>query len=113
MSCALRQLLRATVELGVDAIKIALPETLEELDSTFESIHEDVLLFVAGGDLGNEELLLSRIEHALTCGASGVCIGRNVFARRQVGLFLEKLSEIVHTGSRLSTHPRERLRHAH
>ena len=93
-----RQLLRAAIELGADGIKIGMPETQVDVEEIFHEIHEDVLLFVAGGNVVDENHLLARIEHALSAGASGVCVGRNVFARRNVGAFLEKLSGVVHAG---------------
>jgi class I fructose-bisphosphate aldolase len=93
-----RHLLRAAVELGADAIKIAMPESPAELEHVFDGIHEDVLMFVAGGNAGDPDLLLARVDHAIANGASGVCIGRNVFGSKNAGDMLEKLSDVVHAG---------------
>lgn len=94
----LRQLLKGVIELGADAVKIALPESAEELEDTLDLLHEDILILVAGGALSDPDALLERVEHAISCGASGACIGRNVFANRGASAFLEKLSDIVHSG---------------
>jgi len=108
----MRQLLKGVIELGADAVKIALPETAGELEDIFELLHEDILVLVAGGALTEADALLERIEHAVNCGASGVCIGRNVFANRHASAFLEKLSDVVHAGF-ASTISRGQLLHAY
>jgi class I fructose-bisphosphate aldolase len=93
-----RQLLRVAVELGTDAIKIGMPESSVELEEILDSIHEDVLMFVAGGDVADECQLLAQVTHAIENGASGVCMGRNIFNRTDTSSFLQKLSDVIHGG---------------
>jgi class I fructose-bisphosphate aldolase/fructose-bisphosphate aldolase/2-amino-3,7-dideoxy-D-threo-hept-6-ulosonate synthase len=108
----MRQLIKGVIELGADAVKIAIPETTGELEDIFDLLHEDILILVAGGSLTKAESLLERVEHALNCGASGVCIGRNVFANRNSSDFLENLANVVHSGF-ASTISRGQLLHAY
>ncbi len=90
-----RQLLRAAVELGTDAIKIGL-DMAENASAVITEISREALIFVAGGDLEKDEHLLQSISGALAQGAAGTCIGRNVFARRDPGIFIEQLAALVH-----------------
>jgi class I fructose-bisphosphate aldolase/fructose-bisphosphate aldolase/2-amino-3,7-dideoxy-D-threo-hept-6-ulosonate synthase len=93
----LRQLLRAAIELGSDAIKIGF---VERLELALADVHEDAHVFVAGGAVASDAFVLKQIASALALGAAGACIGRNVFAKPDAGAFLEKLGKTVHGGAR-------------
>jgi len=92
----LRQLMRVAVELGSDAIKISLGQANAEIYEVIQSLSEDVLVFVAGGELTEEQKLLSQVTQAMHHGASGLCMGRNIFERKNPALFLKTLAELVH-----------------
>ncbi|MDC0713629.1 aldolase [Stigmatella sp. ncwal1] len=95
----LKQLMRTAVELGTDALKIGMGERPELLREALEDVQSDVLVFVAGGELTGDEPLLEHVSHALRAGAKGVCIGRNIFVKKNLEQFLERLSGLVHGGS--------------
>ena len=89
----LRHLLRATIELGTDLVKIGYDEALTKI---LADIREDVAVLVAGGQLSSQAEIFAQVSHALTAGAAGVCIGRNVFASEDPNGFLQSLAQIVH-----------------
>ena len=89
----LRHLLRATIELGTDLVKIGYDEALTKI---LADIREDVAVLVAGGPLSSQAEIFAQVSHALTAGAAGVCIGRNVFASEDPNGFLQSLAQIVH-----------------
>ena len=90
-----RHLLRAAIELGSDMLKIGLP-TVAEVAPLLEDLHEEALIFVAGGQVADERELLAQISTALQYGAAGVCVGRNVFERSNPGEFLAMLAATIH-----------------
>jgi class I fructose-bisphosphate aldolase/fructose-bisphosphate aldolase/2-amino-3,7-dideoxy-D-threo-hept-6-ulosonate synthase len=98
-----RQLLRAAIELGTDAIKISL-DMIGAAPEVLTDISRDALLFVAGGELADDESLLGSISGAVSRGAAGTCIGRNVFARRDPSVFLDRLATLVHQRALVGLH---------
>jgi len=86
-----RHLMRIAVELGVDAIKIAAPEELSDLAEILEDIIDDVAVFCAGGATRSDDALLALARQAAVHGATGMCIGRNVFQRPSPGKILDQI----------------------
>lgn len=102
----MRHLLRAVTELGSDMIKIALPETPQALAEMLSDVTSDVHVLVAGGALVKESELIRLLESAVRNGASGFCIGRNIFERPQAADFLQRMHQILHgRQSQLTLHP--------
>jgi fructose-bisphosphate aldolase, class I len=95
-----RQLLRVAVELGTDAIKIAMPPSLAVLAEILDPVKDDAMIFLAGGEASDNERLLQQVDQAMGLGVSGVCMGRNVFANSDPSGFLKELSQVVHGGYR-------------
>lgn len=91
----MRHLLRTAVELGTDAIKIAMPREHFDLDEVLYSLHEDVMIFVAGGDLSDANMFLTQVGQAVRSGARGVCVGRNIFGRPKPEIILTQLQAIL------------------
>ncbi len=89
----MRQLMRAAIELGTDAIKIG---NLENIELVLADLSEDVRVLIAGGGLMPDAAVFGQISRALAFGAAGVCIGRNVFGSKDVDSFLNKLGKTVH-----------------
>ncbi len=100
----LRHLLRATYELGVDAIKIEAPETLAEVPHLLDGIAEDVAVFLAGSSLTSDERLLAISRSAVEAGGAGICVGRNVFQRTDPAGILDKLRETIVLVAKDRTH---------
>ena len=91
-----RQLLRVAVELGTDAIKIAMPDNMAILPEILSPVCEDAMIFLAGGEATDSGKLLAQVSCAMSLGASGVCMGRNVFSNRNPERFLRELAAVVH-----------------
>lgn len=91
----MRHLLRTAVELGTDALKIAMPKDRFDLQEVFGTLHEDAMIFVAGGDLIDATPFLAQVAQAVRLGARGVCVGRNIFGRPKPELVLTQLQAIL------------------
>jgi class I fructose-bisphosphate aldolase/fructose-bisphosphate aldolase/2-amino-3,7-dideoxy-D-threo-hept-6-ulosonate synthase len=91
----LRHLMRACVELGTDALKLAAPDDLSLMPTLLEGIREHTAVFFAGGAVRSEEEVLMMAQEVVSCGATGLCVGRNVFQRESVRASLTRLQEVV------------------
>jgi len=101
----LRHLMRIAIELGVDAIKIAAPEDLGELPDLLAGLCEDAAIFVAGGAKRSDAELFELTALAAAAGASGLCVGRNVFQRPSPAAVLDDLSAILQRAERALAGP--------
>ena len=91
----LRHLMRACVELGTDALKLAAPDDLSLMPTLLEGIREHTAVFFAGGAVRSEAEILMLAEEVVRCGATGLCVGRNIFQRESVRATLTRLQEII------------------
>jgi class I fructose-bisphosphate aldolase/fructose-bisphosphate aldolase/2-amino-3,7-dideoxy-D-threo-hept-6-ulosonate synthase len=91
----LRQLTRACVELGTDALKLAAPADASQLAALLDGIHEHTAVFFAGGAVCSEEQMLRFAHEVVASGASGLCVGRNIFQRESATAILTRLQKIV------------------
>ncbi len=91
----LRHFLRIAIEMGCDAVKIAPPKKTDLLGEILANLSEDIRVFLAGGTLTEEEALADLTRAAIQSGASGLCVGRNVFQREDVAEILENLRRIL------------------
>lgn len=88
---------RVAAELGADLVKVAYPGGPDGLLDVVHGCFAPVL--IAGGERDpSDRRILEMVESAVACGASGVCIGRNVFQHPSPQLFLRVLAKIVHEG---------------
>jgi DhnA family fructose-bisphosphate aldolase class Ia len=86
---------RLAFELGCDIVKVPWTGDKESFSLVCNSAPIPVL--VAGGKYGGAfEDLLKMVEEAMQSGASGVCIGRQVFAADNVNERCNKIAEIIH-----------------
>lgn len=90
-----RHLIRIAIELGCDAIKIAPPAERDMLEEILAGAADDIEIYVAGGAQTEEQGILDLAESSLAAGATGLCIGRNVFQRPNAFSLLDKLQELV------------------
>ncbi len=105
----LRHLLRAAIELGCDAIKISPPASHAVLPTLLSGLAEDIPIFLAGGSLSEDQSLFDLTRASLRAGASGLCVGRNVFQRKNFAEVLTSLQEILEArGQAVSEAPFER-----
>ncbi len=91
----LRHLIRVSIEMGCDAIKIAPPEELSELAPLLEGVSEDIPVFLAGGTVTSPESLVAMTRAGLKAGMAGLCVGRNVFQRSDTSEILTQLKETL------------------
>jgi class I fructose-bisphosphate aldolase len=101
----LNHLLRVMTEMGCDAVKLALPESVADLAELIERHSRDLRIFFAGGEKTSEAALLNATRVALQHGASGLCAGRNVFQHAQPRSVLLRLAECVRHGQVLVPEP--------
>jgi fructose-bisphosphate aldolase, class I len=91
----LRHLMRITIELGTDAIKIGPPAVLSDIEPLLEGICEDVAVLFAGGALGSDTEILALARAGRLAGAAGLCVGRNTFQREAPGEMLAQLQMVL------------------
>jgi class I fructose-bisphosphate aldolase len=87
--------IRKALELGADALKIPITKEIAALST---AIHQaEKRFFVLGGsNLADEELFLSLMRQAITAGADGLLVGRNVSKSKNPGNLIARLQEVVH-----------------
>ncbi len=91
-----KHLMRACAELGTDALKLSAPENVARVPELMESVLEHTAVFFAGGALRSEEEILRLAEVVVESGATGLCVGRNVFQRASVASALTRLQGVIH-----------------
>jgi class I fructose-bisphosphate aldolase/fructose-bisphosphate aldolase/2-amino-3,7-dideoxy-D-threo-hept-6-ulosonate synthase len=92
----LRHLMRAAVELGTDALKIAAPADAVELGETIDGFTDHTAIFVAGGTLRTEDDIVRLADEVARSGAAGLCVGRSVFQQRNPSAILDGLAARLH-----------------
>jgi predicted phospho-2-dehydro-3-deoxyheptonate aldolase len=90
---------RVAAELGADLVKVAYTGTVESFASVCSASFVPVL--VAGGDKMPWTSVLADVRNAIDAGASGVCIGRNVFQHDEPAAALADLRAAVHIEPRV------------
>ncbi len=106
----LRHLIRLSIELGCDAVKLAPPAEISEVEELVEGLHEDIEIYFAGGDLGSAETLFEQARAYVDLGAAGLCVGRNVFQRPDAQRVLTELRKILDRSAvRVTEFPLESL----
>jgi class I fructose-bisphosphate aldolase len=95
-------LIRVAAELGADLIKLDYPGDPDLFARMLEGV--DVPILVAGGAFnGDARTIMTHIHGAVTAGAAGVAIGRNVFQRLDNPGFIEALDHIMNQGGTVDT----------
>ncbi len=88
---------RVGAELGADIIKTSYTGSRESFKQVVDGACVPVI--VAGGPCGDSSAdLLRMVEDCIGAGASGVCIGRNVWQRENRRELLAAICKIVHDG---------------
>jgi DhnA family fructose-bisphosphate aldolase class Ia len=91
----LNHLVRIAAELGSDAVKLAFPESIDEIAELVSRHSGDIRIFFAGGGRVDEQTLLAATREAIAHGASGLCVGRNVFQHAQPSALLRRLAQCL------------------
>ncbi|WP_051377376.1 class I fructose-bisphosphate aldolase [Paraburkholderia dilworthii] len=87
----LRHLIRASVELGVDALKLAAPNDFSAIPELIEGVQRHTHIVFAGGDHKTDEQLFELARTVIQYGGKGLCVGRNVFQRDDPSVILREL----------------------
>jgi class I fructose-bisphosphate aldolase/fructose-bisphosphate aldolase/2-amino-3,7-dideoxy-D-threo-hept-6-ulosonate synthase len=95
----LRHLMRACIELGTDALKLATPADLGLIPALLEGVQDATQVFFAGGERCSEAGLLALARAVVLHGASGLCVGRNVFQSENAAALLGRLQQILFDGN--------------
>jgi DhnA family fructose-bisphosphate aldolase class Ia len=85
---------RVGAEVGADLIKIRYSGSVESFRTVTNNCYRPVV--VLGGSKQSSEQLLSSTREALTAGAKGVAVGRNVWQSADPGSITASLAEVVH-----------------
>jgi DhnA family fructose-bisphosphate aldolase class Ia len=86
---------RIAAELGADIVKCNYTGTIEGFQLVVQACPVPIL--IAGGPLiENVADLFRMVSNALTAGAAGISIGRNVFEYEYPDLMIRQLYKIVH-----------------
>ncbi|WP_437838258.1 class I fructose-bisphosphate aldolase [Sorangium sp. So ce1153] len=91
----LRHLMRACVELGTDALKLEAPAQIPHVHALLSGIVEHTSVFFAGGAVRSEDEMTRLAQEVVTRGATGLCVGRNVFQRESAATILTQLQRAV------------------
>ncbi|OHX13429.1 class I fructose-bisphosphate aldolase [Chromobacterium sphagni] len=94
----LRHFMRAAVELGVDALKVAAPEDLNRIPELVDGIQEHTPVLFAGGALADELSLLELAAAVVRHDTGGICVGRNVFQRPNPLSTMTRLRDLFRRG---------------
>ena len=88
---------RIAFELGCDAAKTVWTGSAESFAKVCQAA--PIPLLVAGGpSTGNSKQILRMVKQSLDAGGSGVCMGRQIFAHKDVTAITKALVMIVHHG---------------
>jgi DhnA family fructose-bisphosphate aldolase class Ia len=85
---------RLGAELGADLIKIRYQGPREAYRPVIDSCYKP--LVILGGSRQAPETLMSEIRDAISIGACGVAVGRNIWQSPQPGEIARRLVEVVH-----------------
>lgn len=80
-----RHYIRIAYELGVDVVKTAAPEQVDDMGELLDGLGEDLKVVFSGGALSSDENLLGLAKAVANSSAAGLCVGRNVFQRQDPG----------------------------
>jgi len=91
----MKKLTCAAVALGVDALKLSLPDHHERVGEWNAHLAGTAKVFFAGGTLMDENQLLTATAAVMRSGASGLCAGRNIFQHPEPTKLINKLADVI------------------
>ncbi len=95
---SVKHCVRVAYELGADIVKTAYTGSVESFAEVVD--YAEIPVIVAGGGKKGENEILREVAEAMTAGASGVAIGRNVFQSENPKAMVRALRMIVHENLR-------------
>lgn len=91
-----RHLMRIAVELGSDALKIAPPKHLADIEKIIYGLTDHTDVYFAGGSITSEQAVLEMTDAIVRSGGTGLCVGRNVFQNLEPNDLLSRISLRLH-----------------
>jgi predicted phospho-2-dehydro-3-deoxyheptonate aldolase len=82
-------------ELGADIVKIDYPGSIADTEKLVKGVQVPVVI-AGGSKMDRPQDLLQIIHDALSAGAAGVSIGRNIFQHENPRLITEIVSNLIH-----------------
>lgn len=86
---------RCGAEIGVDIVKTNYSGSKESFRHVIQTATRPVLM-AGGPKCGDDAAQLEMIRDAMDAGAAGVCVGRNVWQRKNVSGILRAIKAVVH-----------------
>lgn len=86
---------RIGAELGLDIVKTAFVEPVEDFKKIVDNCHTDVLA-LGGARVKDDRAVLQNAKDAMDAGCKGLVIGRNVWEHENVAGMARALGRIVH-----------------
>lgn len=90
-----RHYIRIAYELGVDAVKVGFMESKSELSKLLDGLSLDVDIFLAGGEYMDDNKFFDALTTASNQNIRGLCVGRNIFQRKDKTSFLKIIRSIL------------------
>lgn len=86
---------RVGAEIGVDIVKTAFVEPVNEFKKIIENCYSDVLA-LGGAKVDDDRAVLQSAKEAMDAGCKGLIIGRNVWGHKNISGMARALNKIVH-----------------
>jgi len=94
-SSMIKHTVRFAEELGADIVKVSYTGSKESFIDVVNS--SNIPIVIAGGDrLNNPGEVLRMICDAMSAGAEGVSMGRNIFQNNNIPAIMEAISSVIH-----------------
>jgi class I fructose-bisphosphate aldolase len=85
---------RLGLELGADIAKVKYPGSADAMEWAVDNAGE-MKVVMSGGSKTSDEAFLSTVAEAVSAGASGLAVGRNVFQRENPEALLDGLEAVI------------------
>jgi class I fructose-bisphosphate aldolase len=85
---------RLGLELGADITKVKYPGSPEAMEHACAMAGKSKVV-MSGGSKASDEEFLQTVENAISAGASGLAVGRNVFQRENPTQLLDALEQVI------------------
>ncbi|MGF6901679.1 class I fructose-bisphosphate aldolase [Paraburkholderia sp. GAS348] len=93
----MRHFVRAAVEMGVDAIKLGVPDDLSAIAELIDGVQSHTSVVFAGGERKSDAQLVELARAIVQYGGAGLCVGRNVFQHDDPCSILAELRDALRT----------------
>jgi class I fructose-bisphosphate aldolase/fructose-bisphosphate aldolase/2-amino-3,7-dideoxy-D-threo-hept-6-ulosonate synthase len=100
------QAARIACEIGADVVKMQFTGDARSFQQVMGTLYRPVVI-LGGPERSDDRSLLQGIHDAISAGAIGIAIGRNIWNRERPGRMVAALGEIIHGGGSVEAAMRE------